>query len=228
VTSNQLVRYVSANVRTFGIGRSVQDVVYHGIRKALDVRILKGMTAELPDVNPSLFSPGRFTARFATADDLDAAFAAPEWRNEFSAEWIAAVLAKGDECFAIFDGPVLASVGWYATSPTPVTRDLAMHFDPAWVYMHRGYTAEAYRGLRLHAIGMCLALREYVRRGACGLISFVELDNLRSLQSVERMGYRAFGSICVTTAGGKERAWASPGCRRFRFRLAPIDSRRSA
>jgi len=223
MTLSQIARHISANVRTFGLHRSIQDAAYHATRKLIDVRVLKGMTVTLPDVNRSLLDSQGFTARFLSAADLSGALAEPEWRTSFSPAWINAVLSKGDECFGIFDGAVLASVGWYAATPTPVTDDLALHFDPAWVYMHRGYTARAYRGRRLHGVGMSLALREYATKGANGLISFVDLDNLRSLRSVERMGYRVFGSIWLTRANGRARCWSSPGCRRYQFRLVPCE-----
>ena len=35
-----------------------------------------------------------------------------------SADVVSKVLAKGHVCFGIFDGPVLASVGWYSNVPT--------------------------------------------------------------------------------------------------------------
>jgi hypothetical protein len=220
MTFNQLLEYCSGNVRTFGATRALQDVLYQTARKVIDVRVLRGMTAELSDVNRDLLSSGDFTARFLDPDTVGRAFAEPEWRHEYSPAWIEAALSKGDRCFGVFDGPVLASVGWYATTPTPVTDTLSLHFDPTWVYMHRGFTARAYRGRRLHGIGMSLALREVTARGAKGLISFVECNNLQSLQSVDRMGYRVFGSIWLAALSDRQWAWATPGCRAYRFRLA--------
>ncbi len=63
-------------------------------------------------------------------------------------------LARGDRCYAVLDGDRLASYGWYATRPLIVAAGLDLDFDPAYAYMHTGYTHADYRGKRLHAIGM--------------------------------------------------------------------------
>ena len=88
--------------------------------------------------------------------------------------------------------------------------------------MYKGYTIPAYRGKRLHGIGMSLALKSFSERGARGLISYVEFNNLQSLRSVERTGYRLFGDIYLARVGGNERSLSTPGCRRYGFHLEPI------
>jgi ribosomal protein S18 acetylase RimI-like enzyme len=141
-------------------------------------------------------------------------------------------LSAHDECFAIRVSDELAAYGWYATRANHFSDELTLHFDRRWVYMYRGYTNPEYRGRRLHAIGMTMALAEYQRRGFKGLVSCVEASNVASLRSVYRMGYRHFGTIYAIRAGrllGLGRtgrpaldapiAWCTPGCRRFGFRL---------
>ena len=141
-------------------------------------------------------------------------------------------LATGDECFAIRHGDELAAYGWYSSSANYFTEELTLHFAPEWVYMYRGFTNPAYRGKRLHAIGMTLALRAFLARGFKGLVSCVEKRNDASLKSCYRMGYRPFGSIYGVTPGrllgirrsslrllNRQFVWCSPGCARFGFWL---------
>jgi len=209
------------NVKTFGVGPSLRAAGYLVARKAIDVKILKGITAEMADIDLSLLDAAPFEGRMATRDELQRAASVPEWGEELSADFVDRALAKGDECFALFEGPTLASFGWYSRKPTEVTTRHELHFDPAWVYMYKGFTLPAYRGKRLHGVGMSLACRAYTDAGQRGLISYVEFNNLQSLRSVERMGYRVFGNLYLTRVGGRERAWASPGCRPYQFRLEP-------
>ena len=118
------------------------------------------------------------------------------------------------------DGDRLASYGWYATRPLIVAAGLYLDFDPAYAYMHTGYTHADYRGQRLHAIGMTRALQALTDEGSRGLVSCVDTDNVRSLRSCYRMGYSRFGIIRVLGKG--EWAWShvSTGCAAYGFTLS--------
>ncbi len=220
----KIARRVYDNAKAFGLGASLRDVAYLTGQKLVDMKILKGMTAVLPDIDAKLLQAAPFQARFASGQELVKAARDPRWQAELDPAFVEGALEKGDECMAIFDGEVLASVGWYSRQPTVVTNEMMLHFDPEWAYMYRGYTVPEYRGKRLHGVGMSLACQAYTERGARGLISYVEFNNLQSLRSVERMGYRIFGDIYLLSIGGRERAWSSPGCRAYAFRLEPTHS----
>ena len=108
---------------------------------------------------------------------------------------------------------------------------LSVRFGPQWVYMHSGFTHPAFRGRRLHAIAMTIALSLYQARGYRGLVSVVTADNEASLKSCDRMGYRQFGTIYTARLGRlpvlrripgiKDRVllFATRSCREFGFRL---------
>jgi len=141
-------------------------------------------------------------------------------------------LGVNDECFAIRDGDTLAAYGWYSSSANHFSDDLTLHFSPRWVYMYRGFTHPGYRGQRLHAVGMTMALDAYKARGFEGLVSCVEARNTASLKSVYRMGYHDFGTIYGLRLGrllGLRHAtqrmlnhqfiYCTPGCRTFGFWL---------
>jgi hypothetical protein len=213
------IQGIYGNARSFGVGAALNDLGYRAVRKVLPLRILKGMTAVMADVDRRLLDTGGFAVRTGSPAELRAAAATPAWSTEMSPAFVERALARGDECVAIFDGDALVSSGWYARGPTPITDSLTLTFAPEWVYMYKGFTLESHRGKRLHGIGMTFALQHYTNAGARGLISYVEFNNLQSLRSVEKMGYRLFGDIYIATIGGRERFCSTPGCRRYGLRL---------
>ena len=153
--------------------------------------------------------------------------------NDLNEESVRRALSTDDECFAIRDGDTLAAYGWYSRAGYfHVSETLRLHFDPAWAYMYRGFTNPAYRGQRLHAIGMTMALAAYRARGCKGFVSVVESWNDASLKSCFRMGYSDFGTIYEVRLGRllgitqpksaflrRHLVVHTPGCQRFGFRL---------
>lgn len=240
------LRNVVENARSYGPSAAIHDLRQRAVNRVVPFQILRGMTAVLADVNPALFDSGRFTARFAhpleilacargappafsgTGQDQADGSARAGGDHDMTQEFAEEALARGDECFALFDGRRLASYGWYSRRPTRISDGLVLHFDPGWVYMYKGYTQPAYRGMRLHGIGMSLALRAYTERGARGLISYVKSNNFQSLRSIERMGYRIFGDIYLARVLGKPVVWTTPTCRAYGFRLESVAARNTA
>jgi hypothetical protein len=130
--------------------------------------------------------------------------------------------AGPDRCLAFFEGETLTSYGWYAEHPTPVTEvdpSLVLHFDPAYVYMYNGFTRPAYRGQRLHALGMAAALVRYAREGKRGIVSYVDSSNYASLRSCMRMGYERFGRVLLVKVGARYLTYATRGARRYDFHV---------
>jgi len=183
---------------------------------------------------------------FLTLDPkYQAGFLDPEtvWRyvrqpeNDLDEASVRRMLAAGDECFAIRDGDAMAAYGWYSRAGSNHISDtLRLRFDPQWAYMYRGFTHPAYRGQRLHAIGMTMALAAYLGRGARGFVSIVESWNQASLKSCYRMGYRDFGSIYEIRLGRfvgvrtpksrllrRHLVVRTPSCRAFGFWLEALN-----
>lgn len=189
------------------------------LNAVVDFKILRGMTAVIDDVPAEMLSAPGYQARFADRDELLAATEDPDVVCEMTPEFVERALAKGDECFGLFDGERLASFGWYSTQPTRIGNGLTLNFDSSWVYMYKGFTLPDYRGQRLHGIGMSLALKACTERGKHGLISYVRSTNFRSLRSIERMGYRIFGDVYVIRHQDRTWTWASPGCHPYDFHV---------
>lgn len=218
----QIVGYIRENVRKYGIRATLHDIECRAVNKLAPFQILKGMTVRLPDVkDPGLFEAQGFEARFAGDDEL--AQFAHDGVHDLSSDFLHEARARGDRCYALFDGPALAAYGWYSDLPTPFDEHFVLHFDRAWTYQYKGYTVPAYRGKRLHAVGMCRALRAFTEGGKEGLIACVLSNNFASLRSVTRMGYRIFGDVYLLRAGSFSFTYATMGCRDYGFRAESPD-----
>jgi len=212
----KLVGYIEEHVRKYGIRATLHDIECRVINTFAEFQVLKGMTVRMHDVkDPSFFEARAFKARFVDEDEL--ARFAHSGAYGFSVGFLRAARGRGDRCYALFDGDALAAYGWYSDLPTPIDEHFVLHFDRAYTYMYSGYTVPAYRGKRLHAVGMCRALRAFTEEGKKGLISYVCSNNFASLQSVLRMGYRIFGDVYVLRVGGRSFTYATKACRDYGF-----------
>lgn len=140
---------------------------------------------------------------------------------ELSEEFLRTALARGDQCFGILDDGVLANYGWYSNLSTDISEELQIHVDRRYMYMYKGFTHPRYRGQRLFAVGMTMALQHYLARGFKGLVCYVESTNFSSLKSMFRMGYRRIGSIYVVKAFGRYVIHCTRGCRSYGVGLEP-------
>ena len=180
----------------------------------------------------------------ALSPEYQAAFLTPSevWRhaedplNDLPESFVRRALATGDQCFAILHGDTLANYSWYTKSTNRFSETLSLDFDRRWVYQYRAFTRPAYRGRRLHAVGLTNALAACLERGDRGLVICVDATNKASLTSCLRTGFRVFGTIYSATPArllgqrssrlgplARPLLYHSPGCRRFKFRLTYVD-----
>jgi GNAT superfamily N-acetyltransferase len=204
-------------LRRYGVANWLRNAGYAALRRGIDYHALRGMTLELPDVDSKFLEfPDGLQCSKATATEfaqLPGADALPEDAFPPGAE------QRGDWCVYLADGDTIASYGWYATVPITTHGGYSIAFSDDWVYMYNGFTTKEFRGRKLHAYGMAHALRDAVDQGFKGLISWVEAANFASLRSVDRLGYRIFGTCRSMRVFGRDRAWSSAGCRPYQFRL---------
>jgi hypothetical protein len=208
------------NLRRHGVGAALHDVECRALNKVSRFGLLRAMVVEPGDLtDPTLFEAPGFTGRFVETAELEGH--ARNGEHALDADFLAEADRRADRCYAMFEGESLAAYGWYARKPTPIDDHFILHFDPTYTYMFKGYTVPAYRGKRLHAVGMCQALRAFGEAGDKGLVSYVASNNFASLKSTLRMGYRVFGDVYLLHAAGRSFAYASPGCRPYGFRAEP-------
>jgi len=217
------VRYIGDRLQKYGVLATLHDLQCRLVNTAAHFQILRGMTVRMRNVrDPSLYEAPGFDARFLKEGELW--IYAQDPAHQISPEFLGVALERGDRCYGLIDrrGGALAAYGWYSNLRTPLDEHFLLHFERSWSYMYKGYTMPAYRGMRLHAIGMCRALRELRHEGRKGLISCVASNNHASLQSVTRMGYRIFGSAYLLRVGERSYAHATRGCKRYGFRVEPF------
>lgn len=207
------------NAAAFGWGSAVGALTLGAIKRVFGVRVLRAMCVTA--VAPTFAT----AAADVSADFLDRETLrrmAADARYDLTPDFLDEALAKGDECYGVVDGTKPAAYGWYAHTPTKLSDDLRLYFDPKYVYMYKGLTLEGYRGRRLHAIGMTAALAAYRARGYRGLVTYVDADNLNSLKSSHRMGYVDFGRVILMKLGKRHVILRTPGCAALGLRVEPI------
>src|SRR5204863_3951591 len=100
---------------------------------------------DVPD--PQLFEAPGFTGRFAAPDELCRLTGDPTY--DLPADFVTQALERGDRCYGLWQGDLLAAYGWYSNQPTAIDDQFILHFDPAYTYMYKGFTLPAFRGQRL-------------------------------------------------------------------------------
>jgi hypothetical protein len=204
-----------------GVSATLYHAAYRAANQVTRLAVWNGLAITLGGVD------GRFRTDPKRAEGrmLEAAAMRPYTKNKengLTDAFLDEVIAKGDRCFAFFDGEVLTSYGWYSTQPTRLTEisnSLVLSFDPTYVYMYNGFTLPKYRGQRLHALGMAAALEAYAKEGHKGLVSYVDSSNFASLKSCSRMGFRTFGHVVLLKVGKQYLCRATPGCKEYDFRV---------
>jgi len=131
---------------------------------------------------------------------------------EMDEEFLKEAIEKQDLCYAISNNDRIVSYGWYSQKPTKMKEDLYFYFDNQYVYMYKGVTKPEFRGKRLHAVGMAAAMQSPQLQNSKGMVSCVERQNLASLKSVYRMGYRRTGSVYWLNFWGHYYNYSTPGC----------------
>jgi hypothetical protein len=209
---------VRRNIHNHGLQAAMYDVVVRSINRIVYMKTLECVVIEQVDPG-SLTLPAHL--RYARLEGSRLSLLGRAKENELPEEFLQDALDAGDECYAVMDGKILASYGWYSKAPTVVDKDLRLHFNPEYVYMYKGFTAKPYRGQRLHAIGMMLALNEYRDQGFKGLIAYVESNNFDSLKSCYRMGYKTCGRIRALRIATRYFINCSKGCGEYGLELQP-------
>lgn len=215
----EMFRDVPQLYRELGALKTGHTVAYRVLRRGCAYHALVGVVTDVADLRygeEQALEPGYW---HGFLDEARIRELARDPAHGMDEEFVDAVLARGDRCYAIFDGDRLANYCWYARGTTPLEDDLVLHFDTRYVYVYKCWTMPEYRGRRLHGIGMSMALRELAEDGCRGILAWVESTNYRSLSSGARMGHKEFGTIRYARLGGRYLIWEDRGCREHGFHL---------
>jgi hypothetical protein len=219
--STMNLHFYRDSLNDHGMSATLYHAAYRAANQFTRLAVWNGLSIT-PDRVESRFrtDPKRTHGRMLEAAAMRA-YAKGE-ANGLSERFLDEAVAKGDRCFAFFEGDVLTSYGWYSTQPTRLTEisdSLVLSFDPKYVYMYNGFTLPKHRGQRLHALGMAAALEAYAKEGHKGLVSYVDSTNFASLKSCYRMGYRTFGHVVLVKVGKQYLCRSTPGCKDYDFRV---------
>lgn len=211
-----VITSLQRNIRNHGLKAAFYDVAIRSINRFVYLKTLECVVIEQAN-HRALTLPANLEC--VHLDGARLSSFGREKENELPETFVRDALAQGDECYAVLDGSTLASYGWYSKTPTLVDRDLRLHFNRHYVYMYKGFTSKAYRGQRLHAIGMMFALEECRKQGFNGLVAYVESNNFDSLKSCYRMGYKTCGHIRVLRLAGRYFIQNGRGCSDYGLEL---------
>jgi hypothetical protein len=211
---------LTSDVRHLGVTRALVRAAYYRANHSLGLRVYQLMSMMPEDVSRELLTRDvRYECRVLDPAEVRAFAADPE--NAMEPATVARTLAKGDVCFGILDGAVLASCGWYTNAACTVLADVTVTFDPRYLYMYGGYTRPAYRGENLHGIGLARACIALCARGFTGIVTLAERVNFASLRSSHRVGFCDCG-IAVGIGNGEDiRIWQSRSPADYAIRVRP-------
>src|SRR5262245_40388468 len=100
-----------SDVQHLGIGRAFVRAGYYRANRLFGLRIYQFMALAPENVSRDLLERNvRYDCRILEADEVRELARSPD--NGLAAPWLGNALAKGDVCFGILDGDVLASFGW--------------------------------------------------------------------------------------------------------------------
>jgi GNAT superfamily N-acetyltransferase len=127
---------------------------------------------------------------------------------EFSADCAKRAAQENQFCFALFAGERLANYSWYALDEVDGEHNLgaAMTLPSDMAYMYKAFTHPDYRGGRLFARGIALALQILGDRGITRLLTTIHMNNFASLSSCRRMGFKRVGRLWTIGRGNSR--WA--------------------
>jgi hypothetical protein len=215
------LQFYRDSVSHHGLGHTLYHAAYRAANHVTEVAVWNALVLTIDRVDKRyLADEARRAGRMLDAAAMRPYVVEPE--NMLTHRFIDDAIAKGDRCYALFDGDTLMSYGWYSTLPTRLTEvpgEPMIYFDPAYAYMYHGFTVPAYRGRRLHAVGMAAALEVCTNEGLAGVVSYVVASNFSSLKSCYRMGYECFGHLCMLKVGTRYLWRATPGCKKYDFHV---------
>lgn len=122
-----------------------------------------------------------------------------------------AALARGDECFGVFDQGRLIAYLWRSSDTAPLFGDLWIKLQqPGLFYGYKSLVRPEYRGQRLFQAMRGRFDAEYLERGLSRSVGYVALRNLPSLASLELdPGHARAGLAVIFTRGW--RGWFLTG-----------------
>ena len=206
-----------------GLAHTLFHLAYRMTNSAVMVMVFKVVILARGDLDWSLIPDQDSRWGFLSQDEVRR-FIQADPALDLDERFITEAFARGDQCFAFVENGTLGAYTWYATCPTPIQDGVVAEFHPDYVYMHKAFTAPAFRGRRLYGTGVTRAMWSLIKEKNCkGLISCVHVHNQPSQKALRRIGFKTVGRIALLGGRRPYNSWASPGCRSvFRAIIQPF------
>lgn len=163
---------------------------------------------------PSALGSSR-QVRVATLEELITA--AADSRSNLDAQWVREAYARGELCYAVFEGERILSYTWRAFRPTPHEKGLQVRFDPNYVYGYYAYTHPLHRRQGLQNAVDYYSDHWLKELGYNWGLGFIETYNWASFIAQEKRGARKIGYAGYLTLFGKVFTFRSPGAKKYGF-----------
>ena len=138
---------------------------------------------------------------------------------ELDRRQVRSALRRGDVCIGVTEGGTPVGYVWYAQRTAPHMANLWVQFQPGLAYAYKSFIRPECRGrgiaAELYAQGVALCPKKGTHSG----ISFISIDNERSLRAALRAGWRCVGYAGYASLFGSLLPFRSPGAARFGFRF---------
>lgn len=163
---------------------------------------------------PSMLGPNR-EVRAATLDELITA--ASDSRSNLDAQWVREAHARGEVCYAVFEGDRILSYSWRTLHPTPHEKGLEIRFNPGYVYGYYAFTHPLHRRQGLQNAVDYYSDHHLKEQGYQYGLGFIETYNYASLIAQRKRGARKVGYAGYLTLFGRVFTFRSPGAKKYGF-----------
>lgn len=212
---------VRVDLKHHGILPVAEDIALRGINHVVFLKVFHCMKFDA--VKPEfLAAPEGYRGMLLNSGQLTHYASLAEY--ELPRAFVDEACAKGDQCYGLFAGDVLAAYQWYTIKPTNSGwRGIIVSFDNQYVYMYKAFTHPNHRGNRLYPVGVTTMLAASLARGYKGLLCLVEATNFASLKACYRMGFTDCGRLYAALISDRFMFHGDPASRQFSFRLTRSD-----
>lgn len=153
--------------------------------------------------------------RMATLPELSKAVA--DSGLELDIEWAKQAFARGDICYAVFEGERILTYTWRAFQPTPHEKGLEIRFNPRYVYGYYAYTHPLYRCQGLQNAVDYFSDQALQKLGYSEGIGFIESYYYPSIIAQMKRGASKVGYAGYLCLFGKVFTFRSPGAKKHGF-----------
>lgn len=201
----------------FGVAATLQHALYRLVNTVAFFEWIHIIVLDRAQVRPpDAARAERFTARFATLEDLEAMAADP--RFAIGPARLEGYRA-GESCLLSYVDDELAGYAWaHDLGRAQILPGFVVSVPNQYLYNYAAVTLPQYRGLGLQPYRHHQLLGSGPWQDKSGLLGFVMHTNFASRRGQAKSGYRTIGWICLVGSRRHFRAFFSGSLRRMGIR----------